>query len=210
MSNSTDTLAKYVGQRVQVLSPIEGYEAVRIRTQGAHNEILKLIYYDVYPKDGKPVYDDSLLQASERKILYHQEREKLQHEKRNDNFRYIEIVQIPHGFNLEKVLFYDSIYRENCKVLSELGRTRPEFASLRMSEVVFPSAFIVIDKSFLYIAFQTKNPDSGSYTYPFLGLMIENPDSQVVRDMVRLFHRIEANSKLVVGIDTKGIADVET
>jgi hypothetical protein len=210
ISDHTDKLAKYVGQRAQVLSHVAGYEAVRTRTQGAQSEILKLIYYEVDSEDGYPVYDTSLLQSPERKAIYQQEREKLQHEKGKDTFRYAEIVQIPYGCNLEKIFYRDPIYKESCEFLAELGRIQPEFASLRTSEVIFPNTFIIIDRSFLYIAFQTKNPDTGSVSeYPFLGLMIEDPDSQVVRDMVKLYQRIEASSTLLTRTNIKGIANVK-
>jgi hypothetical protein len=194
------TLTRYVGQRAQLISHVQGYEEVKKRTQTARKEILKLIYYEVEPTTGKPVYEAELLSSPERKAAYEVERQKLESEKGNDNFRYVEVVQIPYGHGLDDILPFDPIYKESCAFLAGCGRVQSEFASLHTSEVVFPNTFVMIDQSFLYIAFQTKNPDTGSYEYPYVGLVIEDPDSEVVHDISKLFRRIEANSRLITKV----------
>lgn len=201
VANNTGVLAKHAGQRLRILSHMEGYEEVRKRTQIAGFEILKLIYYEMDPRNGKPIYESALLESPIRKATYLQEREKLRKESGKDNFRYVEVVQTPIGYSLEKILACDPLYRENCEFLAGFSKGEPEFASLRTSEVIFPNTLIIIDRAFLYVAFRTKNPDTGSYEYPFIGLLIEDPDSEVVRSMVKLYHRIEAHSNLITAID---------
>jgi hypothetical protein len=199
INDHTNTLAGAVGQSFKVLEHYQGYEEVRKRTELARTEILKLIYYEVDAKDGKPVYDSKLLESQVRKATYERERLTLEqrHKKAKGTFRYVEIVQIPYGFGVDNVLPYDPIYKESYAFLANFGRTEPNFACLRTSDVVFPETFIMIDNSFLYIAFGVKNPDTGRAQYPFLGLVVEDTNSEVFQSMRTLFLRIEANSKLV-------------
>jgi hypothetical protein len=196
----THELVKYVGYKVRVLPQVEGYDEVRKQVQMAKSEILKLIYYELDLKNGKPVYGDQILLSPERKSTYAQEKQILQQERGEGAFRYVEIVQIAEGFDLNNIIADDIVYKEHCENLANICLKEPEFASLRVSSIVFPNTLIIIDRSFLYIAFQTKNPETGSYEYPFLGIIIEDPDSKVVRDMVKLHQRLEAQSKLITKI----------
>jgi hypothetical protein len=201
ISQDTHLLAKYVGHRIRILTHAEGYEEVRKRTQEARFEVLKLIYYEL--QNGKPVYDNLTLQSLERKATYEDELQKLQkiqQEKGQSNFKYVEIVQIPKAFALEDILKNDPIYKASCEFFSSVSHQEPEFISLKTSEIIFPNTVIIIDSSFLYIAFQTKNPDTGTYEYPFLGIVIEDPSSEAVKDMLKLFKRIDANSRLVTSL----------
>jgi len=184
-----------MGQRIRVLSQAEGYEEVRKRTLAANFEILKLIYYEM--EDGRPAYDNDILQSPARRRMYLDERDKLREERSKDNFKYVEVLQTPSGYSLDDILRNDPIYSESCEFFVQICRQEPEFVSLRTSEVVFPNTVIIIDRSFLYLAFQTKNHDTGKYEYPFLAIVIEDPNSEAVKDMVKLFQRIEANSSLV-------------
>lgn len=197
ISDNISIMARYAGPRVRVLSQLEGYKVVRERTKKATTEILKLIYYQVNWERGEPAYDPEMIEGGERRDTYEQERRKLEREKGKNKFRYVEILQIPYKRTLQDILPHDPIYKESSEFLAGLNKSEPEFASLRTSEVVFPNTFIIIDRSFLYIAFETKNPDRNTYQYPFLAIVIEDPNADVIRQMLQLFQRIESNSKLV-------------
>jgi hypothetical protein len=197
IADNISIMARYAGPRVRVLSQLQGYKVVRERTKKATTEILKLIYYQVDWESGEPAYDPEMIEGDERRNTYELERRKLKQEKGKHRFRYVEILQIPYKRTLQDILPHDPIYKESSEFLVGLNKSEPEFASLRISEVIFPNTFIIIDRSFLYVAFETKNPDRNTYQYPFLAIVIEDPDAEVIRQMLQLFQRIESNSELV-------------
>jgi hypothetical protein len=60
---------------------------------------------------------------------------------------------------------------------------------------------IVIDGSFLYIALHAKKPGTGETEYPFVGLAIEDPDAQILKDIVTLHKRTFEDARLMRSVD---------
>lgn len=203
VASTTDhigVLAKAVGHRVQVVSDVEGYRQLEKRIRNAKSEILILTNYAFDWENGKPVYDPDRMQIHERRGTYSAIHRKLQREKRS-GFRFVRIVQIPEGHRLEEVLPFDDIYREECELLAALTATEPEFASLRVSEPVFQNTFCLIDRSFVYLEFDVSRSDPGQLFTPFV-MMIEDPNSEAIQELLKLHQRIEANARLITSLNS--------
>lgn len=194
----TGTLANTIGQRIQVLPYTKGFKELQKRIQSAKSEILVLSNYVFDWENKQPIYDTVTMQSSERKAVFAATQSKLQREKRK-GFRYVRIVQIPKGHRLEEALPYDPIYQEDCKFLADTSKSEPEFASLRLSEIIFQNTFCIIDRSFLYLEFDTRKTDTNQTFLPFV-MIVEDPNSEVIHDLVKLHQRIEAGSTLITKI----------
>lgn len=201
IEHHANKLADSIGQRIQILPYAKGYKALQKWTEAARNEILILSNYVFDWENDRPIYDTNRLQSPERKAAYMATETKLRSEKKKGrSFKFVRIVQIPKGYRLEAVFPHDPLYYEACKFLAELGNAEPEFASLRTSEVVFHNSFVIIDKTFLYMEFEIRKPDTNQTFAPFV-MIVEDPNAEIVQTMRKLHQRIEANSTLITHVD---------
>ncbi len=196
----TKVLAKSVGYSVQMLPYAQAYTELKNKVRDAQTEILVFSKYVFDWENGKPIYDRARLESPQRRAVYAEVQAKLRQMRGKGNFRLVRIVQVPKGHHLREIFPYDNVYKQHCEFLGEISRDQPEFASLRTSDVVFENTFAIIDRTFLYMEFDIRNPDTSEVHSPF-ALIIDNPDSEIVQDLVKLHQRIEATSQLVTDID---------
>lgn len=194
----TGTLANAVGQRIQLLPYTKGFKELQRRIQSAKSEILVLSNYIFDWENGNPIYDPTTMQSSERKAVFAATQAKLKRENRK-GFRYVKVVQVPKGHRLEEALVYDPIYGEDCKFLADISKSEPEFASIRLSEIIFQNTFCIIDRAFLYMEFDTRKTDNNQTFLPFV-MIVEDPNSKIIFDLAKLHQRIEAGSTLITQI----------
>ena len=197
------SIEKHIGQRIRILSYSDGFKELRQKIESAEFEILVLSNY-VFDWDGKKhLYDPETMQGPERKATFEATQEKLRHERlqrrKGKKFKFVKIVQIPKGHNLDEVLPHDPIYEDDCKFLAELAGSESEFASLHLSEVVFYNTFCIIDESFLYLEFDVQKPNIDQTFSPFT-MIIEDPDSKVITTLRTLHQRLEKVSSMITRI----------
>ena len=104
---------------------------------------------------------------------------------------------------MEEALPYDPIYRDDCEFLAELGKEEPEFARLLVADEYFQNTFVIVDKSFLYLEFDTRNPSDEDFSFPSFVMMIDDPNSEIVQSLLKLHERIEQHAKLITRLDPK-------
>ena len=192
----TQVLAKSVGYSVQMLPYAQAFIELKDKVRNAQTEILVFSKYVFDWENGKPIYDPVRLESPQRHAAYAEIQAKLKQMRSKGGFRLARIVQVPEGHHLQEVFPFDTAYKQHCEFLYEISRVEPEFASLRVTDVVFENTFAIVDRSFLYMEFDIRNPETGDVQSPF-ALIIDNPDSQIVSDLVKLHQRTEANSRLV-------------
>jgi hypothetical protein len=190
-------LSDSVGQKVHIVRYSEGYKELARLVQQAKSEVLIFTNYVFLGSDQKPIYEPERLNSSERQTVYDVTIAKLKNEKnQNKNFRFVRIIQLSEGQTLQDTSKYDPTFFNSCKFLTEMSCSKPEFASLRISNIGFQNTFVVIDKKFLYIEFEISKPTQQTSFIPYV-MFVEDPNSEIVREMIKLYQRIEANSTLV-------------
>jgi len=190
-------LSNAIGQQVHILHNENGYKELTKLIQQSKFEILIFTNYVFYENKKKPIYEPERLNSPERQKIYDVTIKKLSDEKKQSkNFRFVRIIQLPEGRTLQETSEYDITFFNSCQVLAELSRSKPEFASLRTSDIGFQNTFVIIDKRFLYIEFEISKPTQQSAFIPYV-MLVEDPNSEIVNEMIKIFHRIEANSALV-------------
>lgn len=194
LSEHTSVLARRVGPRIRIRSYDEASRELRRRTQEAHSEILVLSNYKRYDwEKKKPVeFDPSYAtDSSRRKDHYQESQAKLSHEK-NSQFRFVKIIQIPEGRDLNEVFPHDPLYEQDCRFIVGLSNEDPRFANLRVSGVFFQNTFCMIDQSFLYLEFDIRS-FLKKHIKPFV-MTVDDRDTLILNDMVYLFEQIYALS----------------
>lgn len=199
IQNNTATLAKAVGQTVQMLPYEEGYRWLKEKTEQSKSEVRVYSKYVFDWQNQKPIYDPVRLQKPERKKVF-EETEKLLKRKASTDFKYVRIVEVPSGHSISEVFPHDPPYAQQCVLLAEYGKKEPEFACLRTVNKNFPNNFIVLDRNFLYMEFELYGSQQGEFIAPFV-LVMDDPNSDIVQSLVRLHERLEANSYLVTNLD---------
>jgi len=176
LTQNTGILAKTMGQRITVAPYSEVYDEFIERVLNAKSEIRILSDYVFDWEKGKPDatdYDPSWIQSKERKATFQAFQDKIK-TSRGSGFKFVRIFQIPSGHRLEEALPYDPVYYEDSKFLAEIGKVEPEFACLRVSDIIFQNTFCVIDESFLYLEFDTRKPPDMGPTFHPLVMLIES------------------------------------
>ena len=200
LAEDANAVARAVGQRVRIISHSEGYEEVRRRIQEASFEVRKLVVYDL-KDDGMPAYSRELLDSEARRKTYEAEREKIEAEKGNGTFRYVDIVQIQRGSTIAEIAVHDKVFGDHVKYVAGVSRAAPEVAAIKVAGQVFADTFILIDREFLYVAFRTRDEPDSVFQYPFISFAVHDPNSEVIHEMVRLHERIEAGADIVTSVD---------
>jgi hypothetical protein len=200
IASNTGRISTSVGHKLQIIPYRKGYQELQERIENARNEIRVLSNYVFDWENGKPIYDEERLLSPERRASYSVTNAKIEREAKRGQFKFVKIIQIPSGHNLEEILSYDSVYKEQCELLACIGRITPELACLRKSEVIFRNSFVLIDRSFLYMEIEINDPYEEQVQAPFV-LILEDPDSIALDELLRLHQRIEANSELVTNIE---------
>jgi len=194
-------LATAIGHRVRTVTHSQGYRQLEKRIRAAQKEILILTeYVDIFDWDrGKQLWDPNRLNSPHRRSFYATLQKKLNSERGKGTFRFVKIVQVAEQHRLGEMLAHDPIYAENCRFIVNLAKTEPEFASLRVSGRVFSNSIILIDRSFVHISFDIHRPDESVVDAPFV-MLIDDPKSEAIKNLLRLYQRVEANSTLVTQI----------
>lgn len=189
---------KRIGHRVKTLPYSEGYIELQKKILNAKKEILILTQYlNIFDwENGIPKWDTERRNSPHRKAFYCSLQSKLKIEKGNTNFKFVKIVQIPKGHKLQEMLLYDQFYAENCKFIIEIAKNEPEFACLRKSGMSFGNSIILIDGSFAHISFDIQDPDVYEVNAPCV-LLIDDPNSEAIKHLIKLYRKVEANSKKV-------------
>lgn len=200
MTNHTGLLARSVGHQVRILSIDDSYRVLLQRVKSA-KEVLIFSNYAFDWDNGRPLYAPSILENTSRKTSYSFVWKKLEREKGKRNFRYIRIVQVPRGHNIEEIFPHDPIFKKECEILSALGKEEPEFASLRISETLFKNTFVLVDRGLLHIEYEIDNPETGEIRRPF-AILVEDPDSIIIQDLLSLHQRLQAISSLYQSTNT--------
>ena len=202
VANHTNDLAIAVGHRVKTVPYSQGYKELEKRIRTAKKEILILTeYVNIFNwESGKPIWDTERLNSPQRKSFYTSLQKKLNRERGRGTFRFVKIVQIPEQHRLEEMLAYDTLYAKNCKFVVNIAQTEPEFASLRVCGMIFSNSIILIDESFAHISFDVRKPDESEVDAPFV-MLIDGPNSESIKNLLKLYRRVEANSTLVTRIE---------
>lgn len=182
-------------QRVRTVTYSEGYKELQKRIMSAKKEILILTeYINIFDWEcGAPKWDPERRNSSHRKAFYHTLQSKLLDEKGNRNFRLVKIVQIPKGHEIKEMLQHDPIYAENCNFIAKISKKEPEFACLRITNMNIGNSILLIDESFAHISFDIRNPFDLNVDAPIV-LLIDDPKSESIEYLSKLFQKIEANS----------------
>lgn len=195
----SDTIEGNKTQKIKTFSFSEGFKESSKQIESAKSEILILSNYIYDEKNKKILYGPEILESPERKAFFKMLKKKLVNQKRN-GFRYIKIVQIENINCFEEAIKVDPIYYEDCKFLVGLSKSEPEFACLRISEVIFHNTFAIIDRSFLHLEFENAKLDNKQAFSPFI-ITIDNSNSEFIQTLTTVFKRIESNSILVTHIN---------
>jgi len=194
----TSRLSDAIGQKVQIVPYAEGYVELQNQIREAKKEIRILSNYVFDWEKGTSVYDYVRLKTPERKASYELFKSKIEQESRiGSEFKFVKIIQMPSYGSLKAIEPYDPIYFDDCKFLSQMGKKQPDLTSLRISEFIFQNTFCIIDNSFLYIELDTEKPAEMEDAFTSYVMLLDDPKAEVIKDLVTLHRRIEANSKLV-------------
>jgi hypothetical protein len=202
ISDYTGDLAIAIGHRVKTVSYEQGYKELQKRIRAAEKEVLILTQYmNIFDwEHGKQLWDSGRLNNPQRKAFFATLRAKLDSEKGKGTLKFVQIVQIPGVHKLEEMLVHDPIYADNCKFVVSITKAEPEFASLRVSRMAFSNSVILIDGEFAHISFDIHNISDSEVDAPFV-MLIDDPKSDALQNLIRLYRRIEANSSLVTHIN---------
>lgn len=198
IEKNVDNLAKALGSQVRILPYTLAYEELIKQVGTAQTEIRILSKYIFDWKNGKSIYDLERFHSTDRSKVYDALNAKVLKENDNSGFNFIRIVEIPRGNSLNEVFPFDEIYKEHCSLIAKISKNRPEFARVKVSDIIFDRSFAIIDRSFLYMEFEVYDPDTNQYKAPFT-LVIEDQDSGVINELVQLHQRIDAKATLYTG-----------
>jgi len=196
MENQTALISKAIGQKASILPYSQGYDLLQSKYEHAKSEILILSKYVFDWKKNKSIYDSKRLKSPSRRKAYDTAIEKIRAAMKEGNFKYSLVVQVPKGYSLGDVFPFDPIYKKYATLLMRSNKMAPEAASLKTTDVVFPNTFVLVDRSFLYLEFEIKDPDTGEEKAPFV-LTIDDPNSEMVLELLRVHQRLEANASLL-------------
>jgi hypothetical protein len=197
IKDDTNELATNLGHRIKTLPYSQGYKELRKRIQSAKKEIIILTRYVFDWENKKPVWHPERLNSSERKTFYAELQKKLNRERKNENFKFVKIIQIPDEHQLHEILKSDPVYAQNCKfVIKMMKIKKAESTSLRVSRMTFGNSIILIDEAFAHISFDIYDPEDSKVEAPFI-MVIDDPDSQSLQYLIRLCRRVYEHSTLV-------------
>jgi hypothetical protein len=202
VADHTNDLAVAVGHRVKTVSYSQGYKELEKTIRAAKKEILILTEYaNIFDwEGGKQIWDPERLNSPQRESFYTTLQKKLNRERGKGKLRFVQIVQIPEQHRIEEMLPYDTLYAKNCKFIVNIAQAEPEFASLRVCGMIFSNSIILIDESFAHISFDVRKPDESEVDAPFV-MLIEDPNSEAIKNLLKLYRRVEASSTLVTRIE---------
>lgn len=199
----TQDLAAGLGHRVKTIAYSQGYDELIKRIERAESEILILTeYVNIFDWENcKPIWDAERINSPERKQFYDTLQKKVTSEREDRNpFTFVKIVQIPEGHKLAEMLAHDDLYRKNCEFMLDIAKEEPEFARIKVTKMMFNNSVILIDKSFAHISFDVKGHDDSSVEAPFV-MLIEDPKSDALMNLLKLYKRIEQRSTLLTRAD---------
>ena len=200
----THDLAIGLGHRVKTIPYAQGYDELLKRIEGAEKEILILTeYVNIFDwEHQKPIWHPERLNSPNRKAFYDNLRMKISTERENDTkFEFSMIVQIPENHRISEMLPHDKLYKENCEFIVNVAEKEPERARLKVTKLVFNNSIILIDQSFAHISFDVRNPDN-SFESPFV-MLIDDPKSDALKNLVKLYKRVEQRAAKVNPDDLK-------
>jgi hypothetical protein len=188
----THDLAIGLGHRVKTIPYAQGYDELLKRIESAEIEILILTeYVNIFDwENQKPIWHPERLNSPNRKAFYETLQKKIAIERENDTkFEFSMIVQIPENHLLSEMLPHDKLYKENCEFVVNIADKEPERARLKVTNLVFNNSIILIDHSFAHISFDVRNLDN-SFESPFV-MLIDDPKSDALKNLVKLYKRVE-------------------
>ena len=196
----THDLAVGLGNRIKTVPYNQGYDELLKQIERAEKEILILTKYVFDWENHQPIWDSDRLNSPHRKAFYATLRKKISDEREGDTrFEFVMIAQIPKGHSLSEMLPHDKLYKDICEFLVRLSEKEPERARLKVTLIVFNNSIILIDQAFAHISFDVSNPDSGVEA-PFV-MLIEDPKSDALKNLVKLYRRVEQRSRNVKAKD---------
>lgn len=195
-----ETVVESLGMQAQLLSYDDGYLWLQEKYSQADSEILIFTNY-LLPLENDIEYNEKLKSPS-RVGAYKSAIERVEHflDDTSSNFRVIRIVRIPPKYSLNKIIQEDDLFYSASVKLVKWSKKRPEFASLRLTDIAFRNTFVIVDKTSLYIELDTElssDENSNVGIFPPYSIVIEDPSANAVKRMRDLFLRMEAQSKLV-------------
>jgi hypothetical protein len=198
VSDNVMRLADASGRKVQILPLEKRYKELHKRVQRANSEILMLSNYIFDWDNQRQGYPRDRVQSVERKAYYEALHMKLMNARRH-SFRFRKIIQVLDGHKLEELFPHDPLLEADCRFLAEIGKTEPEFASLRTARIMFQIGFTVFDRSSVVLYLEIRDPETGHIDSPSV-IFIDDPSSEAIQIFLKLYDRIEAKSRLITHI----------
>lgn len=199
--NDFRTVVSSLGVQTHFFSYDAGYDWLAEKYKEVNNEVLIFTNYILLP-DKETEYSKKIKSPS-RIAVYKNAIRRIEHFFNNEDtdFRIVRIVKLPLGLSLSEVHQRDTLFYEASKILTDFGRKRPEFASLRITDIAFRNTFVLLDGKFLYMELDTEpiGDSKVSVMGDFIpySIVVEDPTGHILQDMRSLFRRMEVNSRVV-------------
>ncbi len=203
VSNSSALTERLISSLENVIRTVpfeEGYEEVGEKVKSAKNEIIIFTQYAFDWENQQATWDPNRKGSKTREEFYNTIQSKLRIEKDKSGFRLVKIIGLPESAKLEDILATDPIYRENCEFILNLAKNKPEFASIRTSNLEFSNSVILVDNTFAHISFELNDPKKREVGAPFV-MIVDDPDSLAIKNLNTLIKRIEAYSNIVTELN---------
>lgn len=194
LNREVQKVSELAGQSVSILNYGDGLRAIRERAKLANEALLYTGYiYDW--NTGKPLQEDSIFNHPERIKNLEYALERFDMGLKTNTGRYIRVVSVPKGNKIESLFECDAPLKKECEYLGKVALTQPERGSVRVTDCVFQNSFIILDRTFLHLDFNILDSGSDVFSSSF-SLVINDPDSKLVQELVRLHERLQARATL--------------